>query len=184
MELATGQDAFDLIKTLGAPEHLQMHVTLVGEAADLVLGALSDLGVSVESEFVRMGVALHDIGKIIHTHEMTGPGSEHEPDGEALLLEKGVSPRLARCCMSHARWQEMECSLEELLIALSDKLWKGKRVEELELLVIDRIAQLQSVDRWHIYEMLDSLFESIAADGDIRLNRSVSPFWRRDTEWI
>lgn len=174
MELKTRQDAFDLLKALGAPEHLQMHVTLVGEAADLIMDGLSGIGVSVEAEFVRIGVALHDIGKIIHTHEMTGPGSEHEPDGECLLLEKGVSSRLARCCMSHARWQEMECSLEELLIALSDKLWKGKRVEELELLVIDRIAQIQSMDRWDIYEPLDSLFESIAADGDSRLNRSVS----------
>jgi len=97
MELETRQDAFGLIKALGAPEHLQMHVTLVGEAADLVLDGLSGMGVSIEAEFVRMEVALHDIGKIIHTHEMTGPGSEHESDGESLLLEKGVSPRLARC---------------------------------------------------------------------------------------
>jgi len=76
--------------------------------------------------------------------------------------------------MSYARWQEMECSLEELLIALSDKLWKGKRVKELVLLVIDRIAQQKSVNRWHMNEPLDSLFESIAADGNIRLNWSVS----------
>lgn len=173
MALKTKKDALDLLKTLGAPEHLQTHVTLVGEAADLILHGLSGIGVTVESEFVRMGVVLHDIGKVIHTQEMTGPGSEHEPDGERLLLEKNVSPRLARCCMSHARWQEMECSLEELLVALSDKLWKGKRVEELELLVIDRVAQNQSVDRWDLYESLDSLFESIATDGDNRLNRSV-----------
>ncbi|WP_444927082.1 hypothetical protein ACJJI4_03585 [Microbulbifer sp. TRSA002] len=70
--------------------------------------------------------------------------------------------------MSCPLWQEMVCSLEELLIALSEKLWKGNRVEDLELLNIDHIAQQQSVDRWHMYEPLDSLFESIAADGDIR----------------
>ena len=174
MELETRQDAFDLLQALGAPEHLQLHVALVGEAADSILEKLDDLGIAVDSDFVRIGVTLHDVGKIIHTHEMTGPGSEHEPDGEILLLEQGVSPEFARCCMSHARWHEMECTLEELLIALSDKLWKGKRVEALELLVIDRIAEKQSMDRWEIYEPLDSLFESIAADGNSRLNRSVS----------
>ncbi|WP_444906026.1 hypothetical protein ACJJIR_15500 [Microbulbifer sp. SSSA008] len=115
---------------------------------------------------MRMRIALHDIGKIIHTHDMTG--SEHEPDGENLLLEKGTSPRLARCCMPFPRWQEMVSSLEELLIALLGKLWKGNRVEDLEILNIDHIAQQQSVDRWHMYEPLDSLLESIAADGYTR----------------
>lgn len=31
----------------------------------------------------------------------------------------------------------MICSTEELIVALADKLWKGKRDEALELMVID-----------------------------------------------
>lgn len=57
-----------------------------------------------------------------------------------MLLEAGVQPEIARCCLSHARYESMEVCLEELLVALSDKLWKGKRVASLELRVIDEIA--------------------------------------------
>ena len=60
----------------------------------------------------------------------------------------------------------MHVSLEELLVALADKLWKGKRVEALELLVIDRIATLLAQDRWELLIQLDSCFEAIAANGD------------------
>ncbi|MFK8012689.1 MAG: HD domain-containing protein [Marinicellaceae bacterium] len=174
MVLKSKQDAFNLLEQLGAPEHLITHVTLVGEAADLILEVCDTLNLTIDSEFVRMGVVLHDTGKIVHSHEMSGPGSNHEPEGEAMLLEKGVSQKLARCCMSHARWKEMECSLEELLIALSDKLWKGKRVASLELIVIDLVAKNLNVERWDIFEMLDTAFEKIAANGDERLSRSIS----------
>ena len=64
-----------------------------------------------------------------------------------MLVERGVSARISRCCLSHARWDRMECSTEELLIALADNIWKGKRVEVLELLVIDRIAGQLGKDR-------------------------------------
>ncbi len=166
-------DALKLMRNLEAPEHLLTHVKLVGEAADLILDKCEQLCVPIDSEFVRIGVVIHDVGKIVHAREMTGPGSQHEPEGEKILLSEGVSAKIARCCMSHARWHEMDCSTEELLIALADKLWKGKRVESLELLVIDRFAAALKKERWDIYQELDSQFELIAADGNDRLNRSV-----------
>ena len=172
--LNSKEDAFELLEKLGAPGHLLTHVKLVGEAADLILEKCEELSVPIDAEFVRIGVAIHDTGKIIHTHEMTGPGSDHEPEGEKILIDNGVSPKIARCCMSHARWQEMECCIEELLVALADKLWKGKRVESLELEVIDRVSNILGKERWDIFPELDSQFELIAAGGDERLNRSVS----------
>lgn len=167
-------DAYKLLRSLGAPDHLLTHVTLVGEAADLLIEKFAELDLSIDFEFIRIGVAIHDSGKIVHTSEMTGPGSEHEPEGQRMLISEGVPENIARCCMSHARWSEMECSLEELIIALSDKLWKGKRVEPLERLVIDRIASKLNKERWDIFQDLDSHFELIATGGDDRLNRSAS----------
>ena len=145
----------------------------MGEAADLLISAIDDLGIKLDFDFIRAGVVIHDIGKVVHTSEMTGPGSEHEPEGEKMLLEKNISPRLARVCMSHARWDQMECSFEELLIALSDKLWKGKRVEPLELKVVDSAAQYLKKDRWDLFSDLDIKFEEIASGGHERLQRSV-----------
>jgi len=104
---------------------------------------------------------------------MTEPGSDHEPEGEKILIEKGISPKLARVCMSHARWNKMECSFEELIIALSDKLWKGKRVASLELDVVDRVAEHLQKERWDIFLELDMKFEEIASGGHERLQRSV-----------
>ena len=167
------EEAFNLLEKLGAPEHLKTHVTLVGEAADLLIDALKELRVEIDYEFIRTGVAIHDIGKITHTNEMTGPGSEHEPEGEKMLINNGVSPKLARVCMSHARWDKMDCSFEELVIALSDKLWKGKRVESLELEVVDRAANILQKERWDIFPELDLKFEEIASGGHERLQRSV-----------
>ena len=64
-------EAFNLIDQLGAPEHLKNHVTLVGEAADLLISAIDDLGIKLDFDFIRAGVVIHDIGKVVHTSEMT-----------------------------------------------------------------------------------------------------------------
>ena len=63
----------------------------------------------------------------------------------------------------------MDCSFEEWLVALADKLWKGTRDETLELRVIDEIAQRLGQDRWDVFMKLDSFFEALAADGPKRL---------------
>ena len=175
------KEAYELLDEINAPEHLKTHLKLVGEAADLLIQMCEALGLSLDFEFIQTGVAIHDIGKTVHPHEMTGPGSEHEPAGEKLLLTKGVSPKLARVCMTHARWQTLECSTEELLIALSDKLWKGKRVESLELEVIDRIAVLLNKQRWDTFSDLDLSFEEIASGGHDRLQRSA--IVNKDFKW-
>ena len=174
--LTSRDDALVLLDVLGAPEHLKTHARLVGEAAELIIEKCDEMGFPIDGNFVRIGTAIHDVGKIVHTNEMTGPGSEHEPGGEKMLLQQGVDPAIARCCLSHARWASMECSIEELLIALADKLWKGKRVEELELKIIDRLALLNVSDRWDIFAELDGHFEEIAAGGHERLQRSVSVY--------
>lgn len=66
----------------------------------------------------------------------------------------------------------MECSSEELVVALADHLWKGNRNVELQHLVIDRVAGMLQQDYWELFVVLDSGFELIAAEGHIRLNRS------------
>lgn len=167
-------EAFEILKSFNAPEHLITHVSLVGEAATMIVDCLDSLGVEFDSQFVESGVVLHDLGKVIHTQEMYEKGSKHENEGEQLLLGKGVDPKLARVCVSHGQWLNLECSLEELLIALSDKLWKGKRVQDLEEKVIKLVADTIHADYWDLFTTLDSCFEDIALKGDERLSRSVS----------
>ncbi len=128
MAIKTRADAFAFLHDLGAPTRLVRHVELVGEAADALLLAFTRLGVRVDGDFVRVGVVLHDVGKIVYQDELSNPGAKHESAGERLLLERGVSAQIARVCRSHAQWSSLDSSLEELIIALADKLWKGVRV--------------------------------------------------------
>lgn len=161
-----------LLAQLGAPPRLLRHVALVGEAGELVLEKIRQWRVPVNADFVRIGIVLHDAGKVLYPAELEAPGSAHEPAGEALLLQHGVSPELARVCVSHARWSSQQSSLEELLVALADKLWKGVRNQRLEELVVDAIGAATQRDRWELFVDLDTQFEEIAAGGAERLARS------------
>jgi len=170
--LESKEDVYLLLQELGANKRLITHLQLVGEAAELLIIKLKELSIPVDEKYIELGVAVHDAGKIKHTSELDNPGNNHEPEGEKMLLASGVDPKIARCCMSHARFKEMEVTIEELLVALSDKLWKGKRENDLELMVVDRAAEAIGKERWDIFTDLDSTFEEIAAGGVDRLNRS------------
>jgi hypothetical protein len=164
--------AHDLLIGLGAPPSLVAHVRLVGEAAEALLAELRRLGVPLDADFVRAAVVLHDAGKILHPGELHGGGSEHEAAGERLLRAHGVDPALARCCISHAQWDQMPCSLEELVVALADTLWKGRRNGTLEKRLVDAVSGRLELSFWDLFVKLDDCFESIAADGAARLLRS------------
>lgn len=165
-------DAARLLERLGASRRLLLHLQLVSEASDILIKTYQSLGVRFDAKLIELGVALHDAGKILHPHELEGSGSLHEAAGETLLLAHGVAAEVARCCVTHAAWRGAEVSLEERTVALADTLWKGKRDAELELLVIDDVAKRLEVDRWAVFESLDSVFEEIAEDGSARLQRS------------
>jgi hypothetical protein len=165
-------DALLLVERLGAPRRLLIHLRLVVEASEQLIRGYQEMGVPFERERITLGAAVHDAGKTLFPNELDGPGSRHEEAGEALLLKHGVQPHLARCCVTHAGWDLPGVSFEERSVALADKLWKGKRESELELLVIDEAALKLAKGRWELFPHLDSLFESIASEGPSRLARS------------
>ena len=167
-------DAFNVLRELNAPIHLITHVKLVGEAATQLVETLNKIGLDFDSDFVEVGVVLHDVGKIINPNEMYQKGSMHEIDGQQLLLDRGITSKIARVCVSHGQWESMDCSLEELLIALSDTLWKGKRVQNLEEEVVKSISSKLKIDYWSNFTLLDNCFETIASKADDRLSRSIT----------
>jgi hypothetical protein len=172
--LQTPSDALSLLAALGAPRRLILHHELVTEAATEMLAglgrALPRLPFAA-AEFL-VGAALHDAGKIAFPAEMTGPGARHEREGEAFLRARGVPAHLARFCRTHARWKSPESDLTDRLVALSDTLWKGKRLPDLEELVRNDLAAALGLDPWSLDERLDALWESVAAGGPDRLARS------------
>ncbi|NDU93065.1 MAG: HD domain-containing protein [Ferrovum sp.] len=172
IKLDTREDAYALLQRLGATPHLLMHLQLVGEAADELIALFGSLGVACDAQAIELGAALHDAGKIVHQNELSGPGHQHEKDGQQLLLAQGVPAELAHHCVSHAAWDAPVVSFEELAVALADALWKGVRIEALELRVIDASATQLGVDRWTAFTAIDDNFELIANRGPERLARS------------
>ena len=98
--IETREQAYRLLGELGASQRLLVHVQLVGEAADRLIVEYYRLGIDFDERLIRLGVALHDAGKINHPAELDVPGSMHEPAGEALLLANGVQPEVARFCVT------------------------------------------------------------------------------------
>ncbi len=112
---------------------------------------------------------LHDAGKVVCTSELSEPGQSHTEVGEKLLAENGVPPELARVCVSHKFWDSDGVSTEELVVALADRLWKGKRNERLEARIVERVARASSRESLSVFLALDSVFERIADEAPERL---------------
>jgi len=171
MRVRDPQSALALLERLGAPRRLLVHHGLVVEAATALLEGLARFESHFDGALVLVGTALHDVGKLLHPAEMDGPGHEHEQAGRALLEAEGLTT-LARFAVSHAQWDAPDVPLEDQLVALADKLWKGKRVAALERVVVERLAGRTGEDFWAVFIEADAVFEAVAAGADDRLARS------------
>lgn len=160
-----------LLRRLDAPPRLGAHLRAVHDVACRLLDSLDERfpGVDVDQEAVRYGAATHDVGKTYVIEELSGPGSEHEQRGYRLLLDHGVEERHARFARTHGTWDGPDVTFEDLLVSLADKVWKGKRVPDLEQRVVDHLATTAGQEPWEAFMALDDLLTDLAADADRRL---------------
>ncbi|MFI6001563.1 HD domain-containing protein [Streptomyces sp. NPDC051366] len=160
-----------LLRELAAPPRLAAHLRLVHEVAGRLADWLAAYcpGLPFAREAVLFGAATHDVGKAVHTAELSGPGSAHEAAGRELLLAHGFTAEQARFAATHAGWAAPGISVEELLVSTADKVWKGKRVPELENLLVRRIAEAAGTEPWAVFLDLDELLGRIADGADRRL---------------
>ncbi|MEU3493237.1 HD domain-containing protein [Kitasatospora cineracea] len=163
-------EAVALLTGAGAPPRLVAHLRLVHDVAARLADWTAERcpELAVDRSAVLFGAATHDIGKAVHRSELSGPGSAHEPAGRELLLAAGVAPELARFAAGHADWGPSSTA-EDLLVALADKVWKDKRVPELEDLLVGALARAGGGERWAWFLALDELLTAIGADADPRL---------------
>lgn len=160
-----------LCRILNAPARLVAHLKLVHDAAcDLVAGLQQKFPtLAFDRDAVLFGAATHDLGKVLHPDEITGPGNRHEADGASLLVQSGVPLALARFAQTHAHWNEPAVEIEDLLVALADSIWKGKRHDDLEQLVVGKIAAAVKNEPWEAWSKLDEVLTAITARSDERL---------------
>lgn len=163
--------AASLLEELQAPPRLAAQVRLVHDVA-WRLADWTDARHPVldyDREAMLFGAATHDIGKALFPAEITGPGSAHEEADRRLLLSHGIRPGLARFAATHAAWDSPGTGTEDLMVSLADKIWKNKRVSDLEDLLVARLAQASGHEPWDEFAALDTLLEAIGGDADDRL---------------
>jgi hypothetical protein len=160
-----------LLAKLDAPARLAAHLRAVHDVAVQLAAEFNASwpGLLLDTAAVAFGAATHDLGKSVHKGESTGAGSEHEEEGYRLLMANGVPDRLARFARTHARWADEAATNEDLLVSLADKVWKGKREDSLEQLVVGRIAAATGKETWSIFMQLDDVLCQITAQADERL---------------
>jgi hypothetical protein len=167
--------AQDLCQQLNAPPRLVVHLQLVHEAAEKLIDGLKKAfpGITLDEPAILFGAATHDLGKTMHPEELEASGEKHQEKGPALLISKGVEPRLARFAVTHGRWDDT-MSVEDFVVALADEVWKGSRFPDLEALLVKRIAGQTGVPEWQVFSRLDEILGEIAegADGRLAYQRS------------
>jgi HD domain-containing protein len=143
--------AAELLRAVQAPARLAAHLRAVHDVAWTLTDALGRRRPDLEFDTtaVLFGAATHDIGKVVHVAELTGPGSAHEAAGEELLLRYGVPAHLARFASSHGSWTSPDVTLDDLLVSLADQICRGNRVPVLE----HRITEATG----HLSDILDAL---------------------------
>ncbi|WP_436842723.1 phosphohydrolase [Streptomyces flaveolus] len=133
-----------------------------------------------DADAVLFGAATRDIGKALHPAELSGPGARHEAAGRELLREHGVPAGLARFPGTHASWTAPGTGVEDLLVSLADKVWKNKRVTELEDLVVARPAEADGRPARQWFMEPDEALTAVGEDADRRLAYQTShPLSRR-----
>ncbi|MFI9245317.1 HD domain-containing protein [Streptomyces sp. NPDC053086] len=171
-----------LLGQVEAPPRLVAHLRAVHDVAAQLVDWLRRHCPELEfdAEAVLFGAATHDIGKALHPAELSGPGAQHEAAGRELLLDHGVPPSLARFAGTHASWATPGIGVEDLLVSLADKVWKNKRVPELEDLVVARLVGAGGRPPWEWFMELDEALTAIGEGADRRLAYQVShPLTRR-----
>ncbi|GGY93395.1 phosphohydrolase [Streptomyces olivaceoviridis] len=171
-----------LLEQVDAPPRLVAHLRAVHDVAAQLLAWVRPRCPRLEpdAEAVLFGAATHDIGKVPHPAELSGPGARHEAAGRELLLEHGVPAGLARFAGTHASWTAPGTGVEDLLVSLADKVWRNKRVPELEDLVVARLAEAGGGPAWQWFMELDEALTAVGEDADRRLAYQMShPLGRR-----
>jgi hypothetical protein len=160
-----------LLWDLGAPPRLAAHLRAVHDVACQLTGWIAEQypALQFDRDAELFGAATHDIGKTAHLTELSGPGSAHEEAGRELLLAQGISPELARFAGTHGAWAGPDIEIEDLLVGVAGKIWKNKRVPDLEDLVVTRLATASGRTTWEEFLAFDDLLASVGDDASQRL---------------
>ena len=160
-----------LFEKLEIQGRLEKHLRIVHQTALELSEAIHSQWTSLVFNLyeVLFGAATHDIGKHLVKEELFKPGNKHQQAGYDLLVSENIEPSLARFALTHGSVLYNTLLIEDLIVIMADKLWKGKRIDELEEAFISKISKELSQDFWFIYTKAENIFSKLAEGADKRL---------------
>jgi hypothetical protein len=165
------EETVNLLRQVAAPPRLIAHLILVHDVAATLVERVT--AAFPEATFARdkvlFGASIHDFGKVIERSELIMSGTQHEQRGVELLRSMGISSERARFAYTHGSWEATNVNLEDLLVALADKCWKGKRVDALESKITALLSAASKKPEWECYAQLEGIVEELTRDADARL---------------
>jgi len=163
-------DVLDMLAQLKPSPRLIAHLTLVYDTVWNLTALMKESFplLNFDRDVVLYGAAIHDIGKTVIPAELSEPGSLHEELGFQLLCKKGIDKKISLIARDHSNWNT-NTQIETLLVSVADKIWKGKRVPELEELLLKKILTDDGEDHWTVFIALDEILEQLASHAEGRL---------------
>ncbi len=158
----------ELLEELNSSERLKRHLQIVYSTATELIKQIKQEWETIDfnENLILLGASTHDIGKSEITRELYERGKEHELKGKYILQKHGFKKEEARFAFTHGNWQEEGLTIEDLIVSLSDKIWKGKRIEELEEKVAKVISDNLKIDYWEVYVKLDEILANLSSKSD------------------
>ena len=166
------QEALALIDRLDVPPRLLAHLILVHDCASELIERVARAfpNVQMNRTAILFGAATHDLGKTIVREELSRSGNLHQARGFELLKELGAPAEKARFALTHGQWRNLDSpQIEDLLVALADKCWKAKRVEDLEAKLVELLSKESGQEPWQCHSTLDEILQELAAEADKKL---------------
>ena len=161
------------LSSYNLPPRLVAHLILVHDVAAQIVDfmTINWPSMKMDTEPILIGAGWHDIGKTTFPEEISAPGHEHEKAGLMLLTNAGIDMRLARFALTHGTWAtDDRIMLEDLVVALADTCWKGKRDTLLEQRIQEILISAGPGTKWDVFLILDNAIESITSDASLRLS--------------
>jgi hypothetical protein len=164
-------ETVNLLRKVAAPPRLVAHLILVHDVAAILVERVTAAfpEVTFSREEVLFGASIHDFGKVIERSELNQSGRQHEQRGIELLRSMGISSDRARFAYTHGNWDRPGVSLEDLIVALADKCWKGKRVDQLESKIAALLSAASKRPEWACFAELDEIVQELTQNADARL---------------
>ena len=160
-----------LLKKLNAPERLVKHLTIVHSVTFEIISKFKDEwpDLVLKEKETLFGASTHDVGKTKIRSELYEKGSTHKLEGYKMLKDFGYPEELSRFAKTHGNWKNGNLDMEDLIVCVSDKIWKGQRINDLEELICKKLSDSLLLKYWDVYTKLDLIFGTIALEAEKRL---------------